>query len=136
MRRLVRRALRFGLDLGLTGGICTELVPIVAATYAEVYPEVGEQAAEIVAVLQKEERSFSRTLAKGLRRLRNIATSAPAVTGADLFELHDTFGMPVELSVEEARRQDYRLDAQWQPEYAELVEAQRARSRAVRTPRS
>jgi alanyl-tRNA synthetase len=136
MRRLVRRALRFGLDLGLTGGICTELVPIVASTYAEVYPEVGEQAAEIVAVLQKEERSFSRTLAKGLRRLRNIATSAPAVTGADLFELHDTFGMPVELSVEEARRQDYRLDAQWQPEYAELVEAQRARSRAVRTPRS
>ena len=130
MRRLVRRALRFGLDLGLEHGAAADVVPVVAGIYADVYPEVAQRQDDIVAVLTKEERAFGRTLGKGPRP----AAQAPPArsTAAALFELHDTYGMPVELAVEEVRRGVAALDPDWAAGYAELVEAQRARSRAGR----
>lgn len=132
MRRLVRRAVRFALDLGLTAGVAAELVPVVARTYREVYPELTERQADIVGVLEHEERAFARTVRKGLTRLRRIGATEAAVGGAHLFELHDTFGMPVELSVEEARRAGLALDPDWSAEYDALAEAQRERSRGAR----
>jgi alanyl-tRNA synthetase len=130
MRRLVRRALRYGMDLGLERGAAADVVPVVARIYADVYPEITERQDDIVAVLGKEERSFGRTLGKGLARLRRLPQP---VTAAALFELHDTYGMPVELAVEEVRREGGALDPDWAAGYAELVEAQRARSRAGRS---
>jgi alanyl-tRNA synthetase len=130
MRRLVRRALRYGRDLGLEHGAAADVVPVVARTYATVYPEIAERQDDIVAVLTKEERAFGRTLGKGLARLRRLPQP---VTAAALFELHDTYGMPVELAVEEVRREGGSLDPDWAAGYAELVEAQRARSRAGRS---
>jgi alanyl-tRNA synthetase len=130
MRRLVRRAVRFALDLGLTGGAAAAVVPIVADTYAEVYPEVAAQREEIVAVLAKEERAFFRTVRKGLARLGKLAATGAPIAGEALFELHDTYGMPVELAVEEARRARHPLDPDWSAQYDALLEAQRERSRA------
>ncbi|MCE3552947.1 alanine--tRNA ligase-related protein [Pseudonocardia sp. RS11V-5] len=131
MRRLVRRALRFGLELELTEGVAVELVPIVGKLFADVYPEVAEQEERIVAVLQKEERQFARTLRKGLSMLRRLHRQGEVVTGEHLFELHDTFGMPLELSLEEAERKGYALAADWRPVFDGLMEAQRDRSRAA-----
>jgi alanyl-tRNA synthetase len=131
MRRLVRRALRFGLDLELTGGVAAELVPIVGMLFADVYPEVAEQEQRIVAVLQKEERQFARTLRKGLSMLRRLSRQGEVVTGAHLFELHDTFGMPIELSLEEAQRKGYPLAEDWRTVFDGLMDAQRDRSRAA-----
>ena len=129
MRRLVRRALRYGMDLGLAQGVAADVVPVVAAIYADVYPEVAQRQDAIVAVLAREETAFARTLGKGLARIRKLSGT---VTAATLFELHDTYGMPVELAVEEVRRGGLPLDPSWAAGYAELVEAQRARSRAGR----
>ncbi|GAA2883812.1 hypothetical protein GCM10010472_47420 [Pseudonocardia halophobica] len=131
MRRLVRRALRFGLDLELTAGVAADLVPIVGKLFADVYPEVAEQEERIVAVLQKEERQFARTLRKGLSMLRRLNRQGEVVTGTHLFELHDTFGMPVELSLEEAQRKGYPLAEDWRTVFDGLMDAQRDRSRAA-----
>ncbi|MEU7816957.1 alanine--tRNA ligase-related protein [Pseudonocardia sp. NPDC049154] len=131
MRRLVRRALRFGLDLELTAGVAADLVPIVGKLFADVYPEVAEQEERIVAVLQKEERQFARTLRKGLSMLRRLNRQGEVVTGTHLFELHDTFGMPIELSLEEAQRKGYPLAEDWRTVFDGLMDAQRDRSRAA-----
>jgi alanyl-tRNA synthetase len=131
MRRLVRRALRFGLDLELTAGVAADLVPIVGKLYADVYPEVAEQEERIVAVLQKEERQFARTLRKGLSLLRRLNRQGETVTGEHLFELHDTFGMPLELSLEEAARKDYPLAPDWRATFDALMTEQQNRSRAA-----
>lgn len=128
LRRLVRRAVRFALDLGLTGGLA-DLVPVVTRIYEEPYPEVARQREEVADVLAREERAFARTLRRGLARLDALG---PVLTGAHLFELHDTHGMPVELGVEEARRRGLGLAPGWGEEYDRLRGEQRDRSRAGR----
>jgi alanyl-tRNA synthetase len=132
MRRLVRRALRYALELGVSGGIAQTLVPVIADLYREDYPEVDADRDRIADVLTKEERSFARTLRKGLAAMRRLGRSGTPVDGSALFELHDTFGMPVELSVEEARRTGILLSPTWQAEYDGLMGEQRARSHQAR----
>ena len=132
MRRLVRRALRYALELELTGGLAAALVPVVAEVYRTTYPELGARADHIVEVLTKEERTFARTLRKGLAAMRKLGRSGVVVDGATLFELHDTFGMPVELCVEEARRTGTPLSPGWEAEYQALMDAQRDRSHQAR----
>jgi alanyl-tRNA synthetase len=136
MRRLVRRALRYALELGLSGGLAEKLVPVVADIYHDVYPEIGADRDHIVEVLAKEERTFGRTLRKGLSEMRRRARSGAVVDGTQLFELHDTFGMPIELSVEEAGRSGTALSPTWQAEYDALMEAQRERSHQARAAAS
>lgn len=92
MRRLVRRAIRFGLELGVEQNLLTRLVPVVASLYRDDYPEVAAQEQHVVAVLAKEEQAFRRTLGKGLRELRRLAKTGAPISGTDLFTLHDTFG--------------------------------------------
>jgi alanyl-tRNA synthetase len=105
---------------------------VIADLYHEDYPEVDADRDRIADVLTKEERSFGRTLRKGLAAMRRLGRSGVAVDGSALFELHDTFGMPVELSVEEARRTGIRLSPTWQAEYDGLMAEQRARSHQAR----
>jgi alanyl-tRNA synthetase len=132
MRRLVRRALRYALELELTGGLAEKLVPVVAEIYADVYPEIGDHGDHIIAVLSKEERTFARTLRKGLGQMRRRARAGTALSGQDVFELHDRFGMPVELCVEEAGRMGMALQPTWQAEYDDLMDGQRNRSHEAR----
>lgn len=132
MRRLIRRALRYALELGLTGGLAERLVPVIAGIYHDVYPEIGDHGDHIVAVLTKEERTFARTLRKGLSAMRRLGRSGVPVDGATMFELHDTFGMPIELCVEEATRTGIRLAPTWRAEYDALMDAQRERSHRAR----
>ena len=132
LRRLVRRALRYALDLDLTHGLAESLVPVIADAYADDYPEMAAQRDHIVEVLSTEERTFARTVRKGVTELRRRGRDGTTLDGADLFQLHDTFGMPVELSVEETRRTGIGLSATWEAEYARLREEQRARSQRAR----
>jgi alanyl-tRNA synthetase len=64
--------------------------------------------------------------------MRRLGRSGTTVDGSALFELHDTFGMPVEVSVEEARRTGVPLSPTWQAEYDALMAEQRARSHQAR----
>ena len=129
MRRLVRRAIRFAFELGIEQNFMEEIVPVIADLYANDFPEVSQQRDEVIAVLVKEEKVFRQTLRKGLKELAKMAN--PALNGSDLFKLYDTYGFPVELSTEEAFKQDIKLSEDWQKEFEEQMTAQRQRSQTA-----
>jgi alanyl-tRNA synthetase len=130
LRRLVRRAVRFGLDLGLEDDLARLLVPTVAAVYERAYPEVAARVDDVVAVLSREERAFRRTLHRGISHLETYRRTG--LTGAELFVLHDTYGFPVELSTEEARRKGIPVSDGWREQFDARMDAQRARSQQAR----
>lgn len=126
MRRLIRRAIRFAFDLGLEENFLPNIIPTIAGIYEAHFPEVGEHAEFVQRILAKEEQAFRRTLRKGLKELRGYRSTG--LTGRGLFTLYDTFGFPVELSTEEAQRQDVALSDDWRAEFDEEMAQQRARS--------
>ena len=129
MRRLIRRAIRFAFELGIEQNFLQEIVPVIADIYADDYPEVASQRESVIATLVKEEKIFRQTLIKGLRELGKF--SAVGLTGAELFTLYDTYGFPVELSTEEAFKQDIKLSENWRAEFDDKMTEQRERSRTA-----
>jgi alanyl-tRNA synthetase len=129
MRRLLRRAIRFAFDLGIEQNFFEEIVPVIADMYEEDYPEVKAQRDEVVATLVKEEKVFRQTLRKGLRELDKFKTDG--LTGTELFMLYDTYGFPVELSTEEAFKQDIKLSENWRDEFDAKMKEQRERSQTA-----
>jgi alanyl-tRNA synthetase len=129
MRRLMRRAIRFAFDLGIEQNFMQEVVPIIADLYHSDYPEVAENRAKVIEVLAKEEKVFRQTLRKGIQQLERL--SADGLTGAEVFTLYDTFGFPLELSVEEAKKQGIKISASWHEEFDELMKQQRERSQTA-----
>jgi alanyl-tRNA synthetase len=138
MRRLLRRAIRFAFDLGIEQNFFEEIVPVIADLYASDYPEVAENRETIIAVLAKEEKSFRQTLRKGLKEFDKLFGPQDAIAdghtfnhGKALFTLHDTYGFPVEISVEEAKNRSIKLDDNWFKYFNEYMEEQRTRSRTA-----
>lgn len=129
MRRLLRRAIRFAFDLGIEQNFFEEIVPVIADLYHEDYPEVAANRDNVIAVLVKEEKVFRQTLRKGLKQLEKFA--ANGLTGEELFTLYDTFGFPVELSTEEAYKQEIKLSKDWRQEFDDKMAEQRARSQTA-----
>lgn len=129
MRRLLRRAIRFAFDLGIEQNFFEEIVPVIADLYAADYPEVAAAREEVVATLVKEEKVFRQTLRKGLKQLEKFSENG--LTGSELFTLYDTFGFPVELSTEEAFKQDIKLSENWRQEFDAQMAEQRARSQTA-----
>jgi alanyl-tRNA synthetase len=129
MRRLLRRAIRFAFDLGIEQNFFEEIVPVIADLYHEDYPEVAAKRDEVVAILAKEEKVFRQTLRKGLKQLEKYATDG--LTGSELFTLYDTFGFPVELSTEEAYKQEMKLSENWRQEFDDKMLEQRTRSQTA-----
>lgn len=129
MRRLVRRAILKTFELGVEQNFMRDVVPVVTGLYAEDYPEVAQQSDEVVEVLAKEEKIFRQTLRKGLHQFTKLTDNG--LTGQEIFTLYDTYGFPVELSVEEAYRQEVKVSASWQQEFDDLMAAQRQRSQTA-----
>ncbi len=129
MRRLIRRAIRFAFDLGVEQNFLSEVVPVIADIYNFDYPEVGRNIYSVIEVLIKEEKTFRQTLSKGLRVLNKF--SANGLTGTELFMLYDTYGFPVELSTEEAFRQNIELSSNWRQEFDKKMSEQRLRSQTA-----
>jgi alanyl-tRNA synthetase len=129
MRRLVRRAVRFAFELGIEQNFLQEIVPVIADLYHEDYPEVAAKRQEVVDTLVKEEKAFRQTLRKGLRELERFAPNG--LTGSELFTLYDTYGFPVELSTEEAFKQDIRVSDEWRQEFDAKMQEQRERSQTA-----
>lgn len=128
MRRLLRRAIRFAFDLGIEQNFFEEIVPVIADLYASDYPEVANNRDTIIAVLVKEEKVFRQTLRKGLQQLSKFSEG---ITGQELFTLYDTYGFPVELSTEEAFKQEITVSKNWREEFNAKMEEQRNRSRTA-----
>lgn len=129
MRRLVRRAMVKAFDLGVEQNFLEQIVPVVADLYVDDYPEVAAKREEIIAVLIKEEKAFRQTLRKGLQQMPKIA--GDGLTGESIFTLYDTYGFPVELSVEEAYKQEIKLSDNWRQEFDDKMAEQRARSQTA-----
>ena len=129
MRRLIRRAVRFAFDLGIEQNFLQEIVPVIADMYASDYPEVAAARDEVIAILVKEEKTFRQTLRKGLNEL--LKRKEGGLTGAEIFTLYDTYGFPVELSTEEAFKQDIVLSETWRDEFDAQMAEQRARSQTA-----
>lgn len=129
MRRLLRRAIRFAFELGIEQNFMEEIVPVIADLYHDDFPEVAENRQKVTEVLVKEEKVFRQTLRKGLREMGKFAKSG--LTGTELFTLYDTYGFPVELSTEEAFKQDLKLSDAWRQEFDARMAEQRARSQTA-----
>ena len=129
MRRLVRRAIRFAFELGIEQNFLEGIVPVIADLYHDDFPEVAAKRDEIIAVLIKEEKAFRQTLRKGIKELEKL--KADGLDGAALFKLYDTYGFPVELSVEEAFKQEIDVPTNWREEFDTHMAEQRARSQTA-----
>lgn len=129
MRRLIRRAVRFAFDLGIEQNFLQEVVPVITDLYASDYPEMQAARDEVIAVLVKEEKTFRQTLRKGLNEL--LKRKDGGLTGAEIFTLYDTYGFPVELSTEEAFKQEIALSDSWREEFDGKMKEQRERSQTA-----
>lgn len=137
MRRLIRRAMVKAHDLGIEQNFLQEIVPVIADLYHDDFPEVAQNREKIIEILIKEEKAFRQTLRKGLREfylifdLRKGDGSLDDSDGAKLFMLYDTFGFPVELSIEEASKKGFGIDPNWQKQFDEKMLEQRQRSQTA-----
>ncbi|MEI6054162.1 MAG: alanine--tRNA ligase [Candidatus Saccharibacteria bacterium] len=129
MRRFLRRAIRKAFDLGIEQNFLAEVVPVIADIFNDDYPEVASSRDEVLSILVKEEKVFRQTLNKGLREFSKFA--ANGLTGSELFTLYDTFGFPVELSVEESSKQGIVLSENWREEFDKKMAKQRERSQTA-----
>jgi len=129
MRRLLRRAIRFAFELGIEQNFMEEIVPVIADLYINDFPEVAENRTKVIEVLVKEEKVFRQTLRKGLKEMSKFA--ADGLAGTELFTLYDTYGFPVELSTEEAFKQNIQLSENWREEFDAQMAEQRKRSQTA-----
>lgn len=129
MRRLIRRAVRFAFDLGIEQNFLEQVTPVITDLYHEDYPEVAVNRSKIIACLTKEEKIFRQTLRKGLNEFNKITKKS--IGGAELFNLYDTYGFPVELTKEEALKKGISLTAGADQEFQALMTQQRDRSRTA-----
>lgn len=129
MRRFVRRAMVKSFALGIENSFFEQVVPVIIETYEADYPEFAAKKAEVLQILVNEEATFRRTLRNGLRQLDRLKASG--LTGAELFKLYDTYGFPLELSLEEAKRQQIKLVGDWQADYDKALQEQRERSQTA-----
>ncbi len=129
MRRLVRRAIRQAFDLGIEQNFMEEIVPVIADLYRKDFPEVEENAEKVIEILAKEEKVFRQTLRNGIKEFTKMTASG--LSGNEIFKLYDTYGFPVELSIEEAFRQNVKVSENWQKEFDDLMTEQRERSQTA-----
>ncbi|MCR8575782.1 alanine--tRNA ligase [Streptomyces sp. Isolate_219] len=132
LRRLMRRAIRHARLLGIDGPVLPAATSSVIGNLGTVWPELSAQAALIEQVVTAEEESFTRTLAQGTRLLdaaitRTQGCGSAALPGETAFELADTYGFPLELTVEAARDAGLTVD---EDRFAALLDEQKKRAKA------
>ncbi|MDQ7793063.1 MAG: alanine--tRNA ligase [bacterium] len=135
VRRILRRAVRFGRVLGLEEPFLEGLVPVVVRIMGEAYPELGVRAGFVGRVIRAEEERFTGTLAAGLRRAEEMVEAARSqgrreLAGDEVFILHDTFGFPLDLAEDIAGEHGLEVD---RAGFAAAMERQRERGRSART---
>ena len=125
LRRIVRRAIVHGHDIGLEHFL-PGLAEVVIEQMGDVYPELVEHRSTIGDLLAAEESHFGRLLEAGEKLFESAAASG-AVSGEDAFKLHDTYGYPIEVTLDRARSRGLPVD---EDGFERLMAEQRARSRA------
>ena len=133
LRRIMRRAIRYGRNMGLSGPFLHKTTAAVFDIMQPAYPELSEAAAFVTNVIENEEIRFSETLDNGLRLLNATLADIKAsgqnkVPGQLIFKLYDTYGFPVDIIKDVIRDQNMTLDMAG---FDNAMEGQRSRSRSV-----
>lgn len=110
LRRLIRRAIRHGKLIGIEKEFLSVLANIVIDLHEGNYPELDKKRDFILDELKKEESKFRKTLEKGLRKLEEIARESEEINGKDAFLLFQSFGFPIEMTVELAKEVGITVD--------------------------
>ncbi len=111
LRRLIRRAARYGRILGAKDPFLHKLVPSVHEIFRDVYPEIISAEKQISAALKFEEQGFIETLGTGEKFLADLLEKYPrGVPGGEAFKLYETYGFPIELTRELALKKNIPLD--------------------------
>lgn len=131
VRRLMRRAIRFAFDIGIENDLCAQVAPVICEMYSGDYPEVEQNKQATLDAMNREEKLFRKTLQRGLREFEKEVSKTSHLGGKELFTFYDTYGFPLELSLEEADRREIKIDENWQKEYDELLKEQQDRSRTA-----
>ena len=132
LRRIMRRAIRYGRNIGLTQPFLHETARVVFDIMAPAYPDLKAASAFITNVIENEELRFSETLDNGLRELTDTlaeirAKGATQVPGDLIFKLYDTFGFPVDIVRDVVRDEGLTLDTDG---FEQRMDQQRKQSRS------
>jgi len=129
LRRILRRAVRVGWQkLGAKPGFLSELVPVVVEHYGDAFPELKKNPDRVAGIIREEEESFGRTMERGIRLFEDITdASGTTISGADAFQLYDTYGFPLDLTQMMADERGLAVDVEG---FHAAMAAQREQSRA------
>jgi len=133
VRRILRRAARFGRVLGMHEPFMYVLVPVLVGIMGDAFGEIRERVDYVSTVIEAEEAGFGRTLDRGIEIFASAAERAQkakdkTITGQDAFTLYDTYGFPLDLTQLMARERNLKVDT---GRFEELMDEQRARARAA-----
>ncbi|MBN2590168.1 MAG: alanine--tRNA ligase [Sedimentisphaerales bacterium] len=131
IRRILRRASRFGRELEMKEPFLYKLVPVVVECLGEAFGEIKERADYVSTVIKSEEESFGRTIDRGLEIFNTAAEKAlqtedKIISGKNAFQLYDTFGFPLDLTQLMAQERNLKVDKE---KFDVLMEEQRQRAR-------
>jgi len=134
LRRILRRAARFGRVLGFEEPFLHKMVPLVTAMMGEAYPELVEKQDYVQTVIRSEETRFLETLSEGTQRAEEmlevtLAGGGKVLPGRQAFLLYDTFGFPIDLTEDMAAERGLAVDREG---FEEAMEEQRRRAREAR----
>ncbi len=115
LRRLIRRAVRYSRFLGIAPGFTVKLAEVICEKYKHIYPELGVNLASCKNDLEAEENRFNQTLDKGAAMFAKVAEqlklhNQTQISGKTAFKLYDTFGYPLEMTLELAKEQGLEVD--------------------------
>ncbi|MDD5459598.1 MAG: alanine--tRNA ligase [Phycisphaerae bacterium] len=133
IRRILRRASRFGRELDMHKPFLCDLVPVVVDMMGDAFAEIKVRSDYVSTVIEAEEKSFNRTLDRGIEIFNSAAQQAAkseqkTVSGDDAFSLYDTYGFPLDLTQLMAQERGLAVDT---PKFDELMQQQRNRARAA-----
>ena len=134
LRRIMRRAIRYGRSIGLVKPFLHKTVQTVFSIMDEAYPELKDSSAFILNVVQNEEKKFLETLDTGMKLLESTIDdlkreNKSIISGDVIFKLYDTFGFPVDIIVDHVKEIDIDLDLDG---FDKAMAAQKARSKSFK----
>lgn len=113
-RRLIRRSVRFARNLNVKEMFCAKIADAVVETYKEAYPELLQKKEMILLEIEKEEKKFRATLEQGLKKFEEISgritNKELRISGVDAFDLLQSYGFPLELTLEIAKERGIEID--------------------------
>ena len=131
LRRMLRRATRFGRVLNMHEPFIYKLVPTLAEVMGDAFPEINKQQKHVQNVIQAEETSFGSTLDRGLEIFQKMISSSETksskiISGEDAFKLYDTYGFPVDLTRLMSSEHGFEVDEKG---FEKLMKEQQERAR-------